>query len=401
MQLSNQQQIAYDQIGSFLESSDRVYTLAGYAGTGKTTIANAIAAMANTETLFCAFTGKAALALRKKGCPAETIHSLLYQPQNKSRQKLFELEQALLSEPYEKKKLELQKLIEEERKRIKTPGFSFNPREEFRRAKLVIVDEYSMLTKQLYNDLLAGTTAKFLLLGDPGQLPAIGARMEIHPDYFLEEVHRQALDSSILRAATHIRENGRLPDIQDEEFSIHHKKDCSWVDYKDADQVIVGHNATRKTFNKKFREKLSMVHWSNPGLPVKGDKLICLRNNHKAGLFNGLIGYCAQDTMVTSQDDDVGVIQFTEDLNKEGFPLSIYLPRIINDVVPDFQDAKDRGYEDFDYGYAITCHKSQGSEWDSVLVFDEGFGKNAEEKKQWLYTAVTRASKKCKIVRTK
>lgn len=402
MELSRQQQIAYDQIGEFLKSSDRVYTLAGYAGTGKTTIANQIAEMSGLPTLFCAFTGKAALALRKKGCPAETIHSLLYQPLNKSRSKLFELEERLTKETDEKIKNDLQFLIAEERKRISLPGFSFNPREELKKAGLVIVDEYSMLTNQLYNDLLSGTRAKFLFLGDPGQLPAIGTKLIIQPDYFLEEVHRQALDSSVLRAATYIRTQGRLPtDIDDEEFCIRDKEQCDWRDYNGADQVIVGHNATRKTFNRKFREKLNMRHIERFGLPVKGDKLICLRNNSRLGIYNGTIGYCTQDTTTTHYEDDVGIITFSEDKEKEGFPISIYLPRILEDKIPDYQDAKDRAYEDFDYGYAITCHKSQGSEWDNVLVYHEGFGRGAEEKKQWLYTAVTRASKSCKIVRAK
>ena len=44
------------------------------------------------------------------------------------------------------------------------------------------------------------------------------------------------------------------------------------------------------------------------------------------------------------------------------------------------------------FGYAITCHKAQGSQWDRVVVLDEMFGRNAEERRRWLYTAVTRAS---------
>ena len=400
MELSNQQRIAYDEIGDFLKSGERVYTLAGYAGTGKTTIANQIAAMSNKETIFCAFTGKAALALRKKGCPAETIHSWLYQPKNKSKQKLYELEAELTTTIDEARKSVLNKEITLEKERISKPGFSLNPRDEYKRAGLIIVDEYSMLTVQLYADLLATTNAKFLLLGDPGQLPPIGKTADIKPDFFLEEVHRQALDSDILKAATFVRENGYLPNnINSEEFCVRNKEDCSWEDYRTADQVLVGHNNSRKTFNRKFREKLKMIHWEIPSIPVKGDKLICLRNNNKIGIFNGMIGYTMEDTILNSSDPDIGIIHFTEDESKQPYPLSIYLPRILNDSVPDWQDAKDRGFEDFDYGYAITCHKAQGSEWDNVLVFHENFGKNAEERKRWLYTAITRASKKCAIVR--
>ena len=54
---------------------------------------------------------------------------------------------------------------------------------------------------------------------------------------------------------------------------------------------------------------------------------------------------------------------------------------------------------DFAYAYAITCHKAQGSEWDKVLVFEEGFPFNQEEHKRWLYTAVTRAKEKLVVVR--
>lgn len=45
------------------------------------------------------------------------------------------------------------------------------------------------------------------------------------------------------------------------------------------------------------------------------------------------------------------------------------------------------------WGYAITCHKSQGSQWDNVVVFDEGFGRTHEDRNRWLYTAITRAEK--------
>lgn len=398
MQFSAQQQKAYDKIGCFLKSNNRVFALAGYAGTGKTTLANAISKQVNGQTIFCAFTGKAALALRKKGCAAETIHSLLYNVASKSDGVLADLRERLKTCNDPQEILRLTKEIKAESERLKQPRFSLKPKEHFQKAELVIVDEYSMLTEALYNDILHSTNAKIIMLGDLGQLPPIGKTADIPPDYFLDEVHRQALDSPILRAATFVRCNGELPeDINTLEFSIKSKNECGWEDYKNTDQVIVGKNKTRHFFNKRFREKLQLSHKLLPKIPVKGDKLICLKNNPLNGLYNGTIGYATVDTSVI--ENDIGFINFKEADSDTELDLQIYLPRFLKDETPDWMDAKNRGFEDMDYGYAITCHKAQGSEWGSVLVFDENFGKTEAERARWLYTAITRASDKCLIVK--
>ena len=57
-----------------------------------------------------------------------------------------------------------------------------------------------------------------------------------------------------------------------------------------------------------------------------------------------------------------------------------------------------RESDEFDYGYALTVHKAQGSQWDDVLLFDESYAFR-EHRARWLYTGLTRAAKRLTIVR--
>src|SRR5215207_6117448 len=83
MDFSPQQQEAVHRVKDWMESGDEpVYYLAGYAGTGKTTIAKHLASLCGGRTVFCAYTGKAALVMRQNGCPeAMTIHQAIYKAQ--------------------------------------------------------------------------------------------------------------------------------------------------------------------------------------------------------------------------------------------------------------------------------------------------------------------------------
>lgn len=356
MDLSPQQQEAFDLIINWYKSKKQTFVLAGYAGTGKTTLAKYIAQKLSVRAVFCAYTGKAAKVLRDKGCPnAGTIHSFLY------------------SYLYE----------DEEGK----PVFGFSPSDLIGSASIVIVDEYSMLSETIYNDLIA-TGNKVLFLGDPFQLPPVSKdKVKIEPDYFLEEIHRQALDSPILKAATDVRIGLDIDYQSNEGFSFLKNSEAEIETYINSDQVIVGRNVTRKTFNDKFRSELG---FNKPDVFMVGEKIICLRNNKSNGLLNGMVGICK------AIEDNGDIFRINFECDGSFFEnIAVWKGDILG--WPDAKYNYKSGLNRFDYGYAITCHKSQGSEFDNVVIYNEPLGDSIEQRR-WLYTAITRGRKKVTLV---
>jgi len=389
MKLAPQQRQAIDAIKAWRRNSaSQVFRLFGYAGTGKTTLAKYIAEDCRLP-LFCAFTGKAAYVLRQKGCEAYTIHQLIYNPQERSKQRLQCLEVMLASCEDPDEALEIQKKIDQEHKKLNSPKFKLNPESPIKDADLVIVDEVSMVNEQMAKDLMSFGT-DILVLGDPAQLPPVfgtGYFIDAKPDFMLTEIHRQARENPIIQLATEIR-NRRMPkpdgnmvipwgSISSEEVLTH-------------DQILVGKNTTKKATNFRMRDVLKR----NDELPVPGDRVVCLRNDHDIGLLNGSIW-----TVDTCMDVDGGSMIDLIVRNDEGSCVAVEAHKhhfiSMDDKPLPIWIRKEA--QEFDYGYALTCHKAQGSQWDSVLVFDESsvFGR---DKYKWLYTAVTRAAEKLTLV---
>ncbi|MDB5630399.1 MAG: exodeoxyribonuclease, partial [Tardiphaga sp.] len=257
-----------------------VFRLFGYAGTGKTTLARHIADNVDGDVKFAAFTGKAALVMRNKGCDgASTIHSLIYRARESGEEQ---------------------------------PNFELWDDAPASKAKLIVIDECSMVDEDLGRDLMS-FDCPLLVLGDPAQLPPIqggGFFTNAEPDIMLTEVHRQAEHDPIVRMSMDVRE-GRELDIGrygESEVVSRHELDPARV--MDADQVLVGRNNTRRAYNMRVRQKLNI---EDP-LPVANDKLVCLRNNRKKALFNGglwRVKARAQSkskiiTMRLSPDEDFG-----------------------------------------------------------------------------------------------
>lgn len=370
MSWSNQQSAAIAAVCEWLKAPNapQVFRLFGFAGTGKTTIAKEIKNLVTGTVLFGAFTGKAALVLRSKGCDgASTIHSMIYKVDEDDTGK---------------------------------PVFKLNIDSDVRFAKLVIIDECSMVGPELGADLLSFGT-RVLVLGDPAQLPPVkgtGFFINAEPDFMLTEIHRQAADNPIIRMSMDVREGRGLQVGRYGDSLVINRGDIARDRLANAimnaDQVLCGMNRTRRSFNARMRE----LHGrAEPGdwRPVVGDRLICLRNNKDKGLLNGSLWDLLE---ITHQNDSVteGKIE-TADGTMTGKP-DIIVP------VEFFQGTEDkldwkmrRECDEFDYGYAITVHKSQGSAWEKVIVFDESKSFR-NEKDKWLYTAITRASDKLMVV---
>jgi len=387
MNLSHQQQEAVDAISRWMKSDQQLFRLFGYAGTGKTTLAKYVAA---GPTLFCAFTGKAAYVLRQKGCEAFTIHQLIYCPKVRSRAKLTELELELANTDDKDEIEKLEKQIEFEHKKLNSPKFVLNPDSPVQTADLVVVDECSMVNEQMAKDLMSFGT-KILVLGDPAQLPPVygtGYFIKAQPDFMLTEIHRQAKDNPIIGLATRVRQREYL---QPDGGMVIPWGSVTPEEVLEYDQILVGRNKTRKATNHKIRGLLK--RYSN--IPVTGDRLVCLRNDHEVGLLNG--GIWEVESCCDIGDEFLDLIIKDPETNS-GF-LAVEAHRHY------FMDQDDKPLpwwirkeaQEFDYGYALTVHKSQGSQWDRVLIFDESgsFGRDAHK---WMYTAVTRAAQEVRVV---
>ncbi len=390
---SPQQDIALRKVKQWLEKKDKpFFYLAGWAGTGKTSIATHFAEGVGGQVLYGAYTGKAAAVMRSKGCVgATTLHSLCYIPKQKCRERLRELTAALeiagRACDFDQIAM-LQDQIADEQKQLSRPSFALNDASALKQASLLIVDECSMAGERMGEDLLS-FGVPILALGDPCQLPPVrgeGYFTASTPDYLLTEIHRQARDNPIIRMASIVRESGTLAYGDYGNSSVVREIDSH--DALQFDQVIVGRNATRGKYNEKIRRLLG-----RRSLVEAGDRVVCLRNNHDLGLMNGAVFHVSG----ASSDEEGQVLSiFDEDT---ALDVPIHTDTMMHGAVPDGSGFFERqGREEFCHAYALTCHKSQGSQWPSVLIFDESaaFAGNAS---RWLYTAVTRASERVTIIR--
>lgn len=408
MDWAPQQEAALKAVGAWLRdrSASQVFKLFGYAGTGKTTMARHIADTAGREVLFGAYTGKAAHVLRSKGCAnASTIHQMIYLAKDKSKLKLIELERSLDEARYmaklegdttNRELVNLEKEVREERERLSQPAFTLNMQSEVQYAGLVIIDECSMVDGRMGDDLLSFGT-KVLVLGDPAQLPPVGGGgffTNGEPDVMLTDIHRQAKDNPIIAMATKVRKQERLKLGDYGESCVIEKAKLDPTIPLGADQLLVGRNKTRHGANRRLRELHGFV---DSALPVAGDKVVCLRNNHDLGLLNGSL-WCVDDSLHTPEMEDRLYLTISplDDGMDYSFPVETWTaPFAGQEFTIPWWERKEA--EEFDYGYALTVHKAQGSQWANVVLFDESFVFRADRWK-WLYTGITRAADTITVV---
>lgn len=356
--------------------------IAGYAGTGKSTLIPYIVKALNIsedKVVYATLTGKAALVLKNKGCKnAMTLHRLLYIP----------------------KKLPNSDEVE------------FVPRDYLENSpKLIVVDEASMVSKEIF-DLLLSHKVHIIFLGDTFQLPAISESADIlkNPHIMLTEITRQALDSPIIRLSMDIREYKPLVYGGPKEARVMPREKVSKGLLLGADIVLCGRNITRRSLNEEIRK----LKWEDKykDSPVNGDRLICLKNYwdktdilDETPLLNGMLGHISNiKTYETNLLHPKLTATFTNetgdvfDYNKFSIDYQLLTtgePTVNNNTWKKFYK-KEKPLE-FDYGYSITTHKAQGSQFNKVLCFVERMG-DKESFYRWLYTSVTRSVEKVVLV---
>ncbi|MCB1448052.1 MAG: ATP-dependent RecD-like DNA helicase [Rhizobiaceae bacterium] len=375
MQFSTQQDEALRAVSRWLkEPRSQVFRLFGYAGTGKTTLARHFAEEVDGDVLFAAFTGKAAQVLRSRGASnAKTIHSLIYRPKGEE-----EVEDEVTG------------------KTSVSPMFSINRQSPVARAKLIVIDECSMVDEALGKDLLSFGT-KVLVLGDPGQLPPVsggGFFTEHEPDYLLTEIHRQARDNPIIELAMHVREGKEIMLGNYGTAQVIGRQDVTQDLVLGADQVLVGTNKTRRRYNQRLRELKGFPN----GYPSAGDKLVCLRNDQVKGLLNGSLWQVMSSSKETTKPGINLLVRPEDDDMDRGAAKIKLLKAAFEDVDGEIPWSMRKRYDEFDYGYALTVHKAQGSQWNDVVLFDESWAFR-DTRERWLYTAITRAAETLTIVK--
>jgi exodeoxyribonuclease-5 len=341
----------------------QVFRLFGYAGTGKTTLARHLAEHADGEVKFAAFTGKAAMVMRSKGCRgASTIHSLIYRARESGEEQ---------------------------------PSFELWDDAPASKAELIIIDECSMVDAELGRDLLS-FGVPVLVLGDPAQLPPIaggGFFTDAAPDAMLTEVHRQARDNPIVRLSMDVRDGKRLETGTYGDSAIVSRDALDPQRVIEAEQVLVGRNVTRRAYNARMRERRGFADT----LPTADDKLVCLRNNRKKGLFNGSL-WTVKERLTPRRNILRLRLLPDEDLGSGLRPLRVSVrPECFSGGIEDLAWEQRKRHDEFDYGYVLTVHKAQGSQWDDVVLFDESFA-FPDARARWLYTGITRAAKRLTLV---
>ncbi|MCC2689494.1 MAG: ATP-binding protein [Rhizobiaceae bacterium] len=375
MEFSPQQDGALKAVDRWLKARrPQIFRLFGYAGTGKTTLARHFAAHVDGQVQFAAFTGKAAQVLRSRGAlNARTIHSLIYRPRGEER---------VADEVTGKTSM--------------SPTFSLNRQSPIARAKLVVVDECSMVDEELVRDLMSFGTP-ILVLGDPAQLPPIsggGFFTEHEPDVLLTEIHRQARDNPIIRLALDVREGREFMRGDYGTAKVIGREDVTQETVLAADQVLVGTNRTRRRYNQRLRE----LKGFSAAFPQAGDKLVCLRNDPNKGLLNGSLWKVMTSSRETVKPGINLLVSPEEDDPDRGIAKIKLLKAAFEDPEADIPWNTRKRFDDFDYGYALTVHKAQGSQWNDIVLFDESFAFR-ETRQRWLYTAITRAAERLTIVR--
>ncbi len=466
LNLSRSQEEAITKLEAFLSGPEQVYMLKGYAGSGKTTILKGLVSYLNEiekDFSLMAPTGRAAKVIREKTeQEAFTIHKSIY-----SYDDMVEIEDGdsfFYNYKIRNNVDVVGKIFIVDEASMLSDAKSEG--EFFRFGTSHLLTDLITYTRVSHDNV----KSKIIFVGDPCQLPPVGdsSSKAFEPDYIkanfnlscveaeMKEVQRQTSDSAILDRAANLRKSISSGFFND--FNLRpNGKDIlnpsyetflqTWQNTENSKIIIASKNKTCLDLNKQIREK----RFGNASLPIqKSDIVIMGGNNYKKGIFNGEFAVINEVSDITTQrtialrgKNPVTLIWRNVELvfpdaesnNKvvkgkilENFlygdnflkpeetqALYVDFTSRHKDLKPKTEEFKEAIMEDeyfnpllIKYGYAVTCHKAQGGEWDNVFtVWDhenqKGFNcltevqlkrsKDNVNFYRWAYTAITRASK--------
>jgi exodeoxyribonuclease-5 len=376
--LTDEQNKAINTFKDWFKNNKKGYfSLMGCAGTGKSSLIPYLIdslKLRNSQVAVCSFTGKAALVLKRKGISqAKTIHQTIYD-------------------------VKVVKVPPPENVKI-----IFHRKTSLYPAKLIIVDEASMIDEEIHNDLMR-FNIPILYIGDPYQLPPINGNWNVMQkyDFELTEIMRQAKESPIIQIADMVRNKKSIPYQDGDFFKKIYLDEFDNSFFTQYDQIAVGKNDLRENINEIYRTQVLNI---TANYPKANEKLVVLKNNYVHNLYNGqclLLGEHQSTEKLKGRE--YHKLEYIDEMEYNDVILSIESEGF--KVAPFAFNVKQSDYNKHphevifaDYGYALTVHKMQGSQWDSVLVFDNGFGSwDKELRSRWLYTAITRAKERLMIV---
>ena len=380
---SDQKKVTAELLAWLKHHKTNFITVGGYAGTGKTTLIAVLRKKLyyrnkKLKVAFVSFTGKAARVLKTKLIIAKavaavdfvgTIHSLIYSPIINNNKEIIGWEK---------------------RKEIKYD--------------LIVIDEASMVDEEIWNDL-SSYQIPIIAVGDHGQLPPIRGNFNLmeKPNLKLEKIHRQAKNNPIIQLSRTARRCGKIPALgfgpkvwkmKREDYQAQEKVEELLANYNEDTLVICGYNDTRIKLNNFIRRKLGFDFPT----PQVGDRVICLRNNREKGIYNGMLGRLL---FIKKKDKGWYQAEIKMDDEKELYGGLIAVEQFNRPRPMNFSKERKRIIKGdlFDFGYALTVHKAQGSQAKRVILFEERFSRmNDEQWRRWLYTAVTRAEEELYII---
>ena len=385
---SDDQKNAIDFVFGFMaDQSSKSAVIGGIAGSGKSTIipylVERFGGPSHDKVQVCAPTGKAALVLKRKGITtACTLHSFLYRYY-----------------------IEKNKCGEIVYRRQERPAY------EFSHLELVIVDEASMLSRDIY-DFLMRLPFKVLYIGDHFQLPPVNDDLNImkEPGFKMEKILRQLEGNPIIKLAEMARNGEKIPlGVYGDSRKT---KAVNHGDFIKYDEILVWTNEMKDRVNEEVRRLLGYP----VGIPQCGDKMIVKKNHKDKNLYNGQIVYMMSEPSKTKQGwwnvelmDEVAYMDAFVLANTDSCTTgiaSIHLSRKEFDNL--FTSCKRRSRNskvklpdiNLDWGYAITVHSAQGSSWGNVAIMDDprmNYVMDEETVARWRYTAITRAEESVTI----
>jgi exodeoxyribonuclease V len=354
MIFTDEQESALAQMESFIAEPNplkRYRCVMGLAGVGKSVILAELAHR-HPEAMLCAPFGRTASMLTKRtGIFAMTLHSAIYR----------------FTGEYEDDQGEL------------CVGFKSKIPQNAWKKQLVLLDESGVVGRRLANDLL-NTGCKVVATGDGGQLPPVrDERFFTSADTTLHKVQRQAWDSAIIRQAHNMRHTGQY--IADgDDFRV--QQFVGRDDILAANIIICWKNVTRKALNTLKRAHLGFSDYP----PLKGEQIMCLNNSNEFNIMNGGIYTLLSDVKLRNP-----IIHIENDFGDE-----IYIDGTWFEDLYGYP--QDRDLVGFAYAYASTAHKLIGSECERTIIVDEYDAPSW--RREWMYTATTRASKAVLVQRS-